>query len=97
MYKPVCRQEKNSFHCTLLIEKLRHSNHKQEINKLTGRLGHHYGGSGGCGYQNVSIILIEEVEIKAMQYLVEREAFWQHQLGVYVENRHNAHCFRKEL
>jgi predicted GIY-YIG superfamily endonuclease len=77
--------------------KKRHSNHKQEIKKEVGGLGHHYGGSGGCGYQNMSIIIIEEVETKTKAYLAEREVFWQHQLRVYVENGSNGHCYRKEV
>ena len=44
--------------------KKRHSNHKREIKNEIGGMGHHYGGSGGCGYENVSIKLIEEVELK---------------------------------
>ena len=77
--------------------KRRHSNHKQEIKKEIGGLGHHYGGIGGCGYNNISIIIIEEVKEKTMGYLAEREVFWQHQLRVYVENGSNAHCYRKEV
>ena len=77
--------------------KKRHSNHKQEIKKEVGGLGHHYGGSGGCGYQNMSIIIIEEVETKTKAHLAEREVYWQHQLRVYVENGSNGHCYRKEV
>ena len=77
--------------------KKRHSNHKQEIKNKVGGLGHHYGGSGGCGYTNISIIIIEEVETKTKAYLAEREVFWQHQLRVYVENGSNGHCYRKEV
>jgi hypothetical protein len=77
--------------------KLRHSNHKQEIRKQIGGLGHHYGGSGGCGYQNVSITIIEEVEFKTFEFLAQRETYWQHQLRVYVENGSNGHCYRKEI
>ena len=77
--------------------KKRHSNHKQEIKKEIGGLGHHYGGNGGCGYNNLSIILIEEVKEKNLAYLAEREVFWQHQLRVYVENGSNAHCYRKDV
>ena len=77
--------------------KKRHSNHKQEIKNQVGGLGHYYGGSGGCGYQNISIIIIEEVETKTRAYLAEREVFWQHQLRVYVENGSNGHCYRKEV
>ena len=40
--------------------KLRHSNHKQEVKKQIGGLGHHYGGSSGCGYENISIIIIRK-------------------------------------
>ena len=71
---------------------LRHSNHKQEIKKKVGGLGTHYGGSGGCGYENISIVLIEEVEFKTFVFLAKRETYWQHQLRVYVENGSNGHC-----
>ena len=40
--------------------KLRYSNHKQEIKKRVGGLGHYYGGSGPCSYQDISITLIEQ-------------------------------------
>ena len=55
------------------------------------------GGSGGCGYENISIVLIEEVEFKTFEFLAKRETYWQHQLRVYVENGSNGHCFRKEI
>ena len=58
-------------------------------------VGHHYGGRNGCGYQNVSITLIEQVQEKTMDFLASREVFWQHQLRVYLENGHGAHCYRK--
>ena len=77
--------------------KLRHSNHKQEIKNKVGGLGHHYGGSGGCGYKNFSVVLIEEVKTKTLEFLAKREVFWQHQLRVYVENGCNGHCYRKEI
>ena len=79
------------------IFKVRHSNHKVEIRNLRGGLGQHYGGPGGCGYQNVSIILIEQVREKNMKYLADRELYWQHQLRGYVENGYNAHCKKKEF
>ena len=75
--------------------KKRHSNHKREIKNKIGGLGHHYGG-GGCGYDSISIQLIERVEEGDQQALVEREIFWQNQLRVYVQNGGHAHCFRKE-
>ena len=79
------------------VFKIRHSNHKQEIKKRVGGLGHHYGGSGHCTYQDLSITLIEQVEEKSFEYLAERELYWQHQLRVYVQNGSNAHCYRKDL
>ena len=77
--------------------KIRHSNHKREIKNKIGGLGHHYGGSGGCGYENISITIIEEVEEKTLSFLADREIFWQHQLRVYVENGSHGHCYRKDL
>ena len=78
--------------------KLRHSNHKQEIKKKTGGLGHHYNEtSGGCGYENFSVILIEQVREKTVEFLAEREVYWQHQLRTFVENGCRAHCYRKEV
>ena len=75
--------------------KKRHSNHKCEIKKCTGGLGHHYGGTG-CGYEHLSIQLIEGVEEGNQQALCDREIFWQNQLRCYVQNGGNAHCYRKE-
>ena len=77
--------------------KLRHSGHKQEIKREYGGLGHHYGGEGGCGYQNVTIQIIDQVESGNHQALAECELYWQHQLRCYVENGGNAHSYRKEL
>ena len=75
--------------------KIRHSNHKQEIKKKYGGLGHHYGGQG-CGYGNLSIQLIERVEVGDHKALAEQEIYWQNQLRCYVQNGGNAHCYRKE-
>ena len=67
--------------------KIRHSNHKQEVKKVTGGLGHHYGGPGGCGYDNLTLTIIEQVEEKNMEFLAKRELYWQHQLRVYIEKK----------
>ena len=77
--------------------KKRHSGHKQEIKNQIGGLGHHYGGGRGCGYENVSFQIIEEIEFKTMEFLADRELFWQHQLRVYVENGSRNHCYRKDM
>ena len=75
--------------------KKRHSNHKQEIKKQYGGLGHHYGGQG-CGYTNVSIQLIEQVKNGDHEALARQEVYWQNQLRGYVQNGGHAHCYRKE-
>jgi hypothetical protein len=41
----------------------RHSEHKQEIKNKYGGLGHHFGRPGGCGYDNGTIQIIEQVEV----------------------------------
>ena len=52
---------------------IRHSNHKQEVKKVIGGLGHHYGVPGGCGYENLSLTIIEQVEEKNLKFLAEKE------------------------
>jgi hypothetical protein len=77
--------------------KLRHSNHKQEVKNQIGGLGSHYGGVGGCGYNNMSIQLIEQIDPKNMKNLASREQYWQNQLRVFVENGCKNHCLRKDF
>ena len=55
--------------------KRRHSNHKQEIRKKYGGLGHHYGDVDGCGYENISVQIIDQVEEGDSNALAEREIF----------------------
>ena len=69
----------------------------RKLKNEIGGLGHHYGGRGGCGYQNASFQIIEEIETKTMEFLAERETYWQHQLRVFVENGSRNHCYRKDL
>ena len=75
--------------------KVRHSNHKQEIKRKYGGLGQHYGGNG-CGYNSVSIQIIDQVEVGDTRALEEQEIYWQNQLRCYIQNGGNAHCRRKE-
>ena len=35
---------------------------------MVGGLGHHYGGQGGCGYDNLTLTIIEQVEEKNLQF-----------------------------
>ena len=77
--------------------KRRHSGHKSEIKRQYGGLGHHYGGDRGCGYENLSLQVIEKVREGDQARLAERETYWQNQLRCYVENEGQAHCYRKEL
>ena len=72
-----------------------HSNHKQEIKNKIGGLGHHYGGNS-CKYENLSVQLIDQVEVGDKSTLAEKEVYWQNQLRCYVQNGGNAHCYRKE-
>ena len=73
----------------------RHSNHKQEIRKKYGGLGNHYGGDG-CGYENLRIQIIDQVEKGNCRTLEENEVYWQNQLRVYIQNDGHAYCRRKE-
>ena len=77
--------------------KKRHSNHRQEIKHGKGGLGQHYGPNCRCSYQDISLVLIEQVEAGNKMKLAKREQFWQHQLRVFVENGGNAQCIKKEL
>ena len=77
--------------------KKRHSGHKQEVKRSTGGLGHHYGGAKGCGYNNIEIQIIDQVENGDDHQLAECETYWQHKLRCYVENGVNAQCLRKEI
>ena len=77
--------------------KRRHSNHRQEIKKDIGGLGHHYGSGKGCSYpQDLSIQIIDQVDEGDKEALAKREVYWQNQLRVYVQNGGHAHCYRKE-
>ena len=75
--------------------KKRHSNHKQEIKKKIGGLGQHYGGDG-CGYQNFSVQIIEQVPEGDTRALETQKIYWQNQLRCYIQNGGKAHCRRKE-
>ena len=77
--------------------KKRHSNHKQEIKRKNGGIGQHYGGDRSCSYQDISLILIEQVKMGDRQELARREQYWQHQLRAFVENGGNGHCIRKDF
>ena len=76
--------------------KTRHSNHKREIRNKIGGLGHDYGGEQGCGYENFSIQIIDQVEHGNVEALAQLEIYWQDQLRAFLENGGNAHCRRRE-
>ena len=76
--------------------KRRHSGHKQEIKNLIGGLGHHYGGPRGCGYENISMKIIEKIEEGNHSQLAKREVYWQNQMRCFVQNGGGGHCYRKE-
>ena len=74
----------------------RHSGHKQEIKNSIGGLGHHYGGPRGCGYDNISIQIVEQVSQGDHVQLANREVYWQNQIRCFVQNGGGGHCYRKE-
>jgi len=77
--------------------KKRHSNHRQEIKKNYGGLGHHYGSGKGCQYpEHFSIQIIDQVNLGDKKALADKEVYWQNQLRAYVQNGGHAHCYRKE-
>ena len=77
--------------------KRRHSGHKQEVKRCYGGLGQHYRGQHGCGYENLKIQIIDQVEIGDDEALGECELYWAHQLRAYVDNGGNAHSIKKEF
>ena len=50
----------------------------------------------GCGYTNIRIQLIDQVEVGDVEALAQAEIYWQEQLRGYIENGGNAHCRRRE-
>ena len=76
--------------------KTRHSNHKQEIRKHIGGLGDHYGGPDGCGYENLSLQIIDQVERGDKDALADLEVYWQNQLRCFIDNGGNGQCRKKE-
>ena len=87
MWRPVCWQKP---------KQTRHSNHKREIKNKIGGLGHHYGGDTGCGYENISLQIIDKVAEGDVEALAQTELYWQDQLRVFLENGGNEHCIRHD-
>ena len=57
--------------------------------------GQHYGGARGCGYDNLKIMIIEQVEHGDSELLGRREIYWQTQLRCFIENGGKAQCKKK--
>ena len=38
------------------------------------------GGPGGCGYENLTLTIVEQVNEKNFMFIAERELYWQHPL-----------------
>ena len=74
VYLATCKQCKGQYvGKSQTIFKKRHSNHKMEIKKNIGGLGHHYGNNGrGCGYQNFEVMIIEQVQEGETKRLANR-------------------------
>ena len=45
----------------------------------------------------LTLTIIEQVEHKNLNFLAEREVYWQHQLRAYIENGYRNHCRKKEI
>ena len=98
LYLATCRKCKGQYVGKSVTPfKKRHSNHRQEIRHGRGGLGQHYGPKSKCSYEDLSIVLIEQVEIGDRVKLARREQYWQWQLRAFVENGGNAQCIRKEI
>ena len=97
IYLATCKKCRGQYvgKCSTIF-KVRHSNHKQEIKRSYGGLGHHYGGPSGCGYQNLTLQIIEKIPEGDLITLGKREIYWQNQLRAFIENGGGAHCYRKE-
>ena len=54
------------------------------------------GGARGCGYENLKITIIEQVEVGNSELLGKREIYWQNQLRCFIENGGKSQCKRKE-
>ena len=61
--------------------KKKHSNIKREIEKNQGELGRHYGANeNGRGYQNYSVLIIEQFQEGDDKRLANRELYWKYLL-----------------
>ena len=89
MWWIICRKINQKF-------KLRHSNHKVEIRNQRGGLRHYFGGVNCCGYQNVRLQIIDQLEKGDKMGLENCEVDWQNQMMCYVENGFGGHCYRME-
>ena len=57
--------------------KKRHSGHKQEVKNRIGGLGRHHGGNSRCGYDQMSIQIIDQVKHGDDEALAKCETYWQ--------------------
>ena len=82
MYLATCKECKSQYvGKSKAVLKKRHSNIKSEVQKNQGELGQHYGANGnGCEYQNLSVMIIEQVQEGDDRMLANRELYWKYQL-----------------
>ena len=69
---------------------------KREYDKFKERVKDVFAGPRGCGYEQISMKIIEKVEDGDHSELAKREIYWQHQMRCYVQNGGGGHCYRKE-
>ena len=74
-----------------------HLGHEQKIKNTIGGLGHHYGGTRGCGYDSISMQIIEKVNQGDHAHLANREVYWQNQIRCFVQYGTGGHCYQKSI
>ena len=66
------------------------------ISKRSGRKLLVLATTDGCGYKNLKIQIIDQVEVGNCKALEEAEVYWQNPLRTLIQNGGNAHCRKKE-
>jgi hypothetical protein len=76
--------------------KQRLSGHKQEMKNKIGGLGGHYGGIARCGYDKMSLQIIDQVEHGMIRLLLILKPTGITSSDI-MENGGRVHIFRKEI
>ena len=80
VYLISCTCGKQYTGCTTSYMHIRHNGHRQEITNRSTELGEHF---AKCGYNNLSLQIIDCVKEGDSQALIQQEAVWQHRLATF--------------